>query len=97
MPRRLRRRRRHAQPIDKSTRAVAKFADCAEYSCAYDTQYKDFPTLSSKKRLFSGELTHLRIHISPVARFGTMKETVVATRNISALLSFAVARFGTME
>ena len=32
-----------------------------------------------------------------VARFGTMKETVVATRNISALLNFAVARFGTME
>ena len=26
-----------------------------------------------------------------------MKETVVATRNISALLSFAVARFGTAE
>ena len=42
-------------------------------------------------------MTHLPIRLSPVARFGTMKETVVATRNISALLSFAVARFGTAE
>ena len=42
-------------------------------------------------------MTQLPIHISPVARFGTMKETVGATRNISALLSFAVARFGTAE
>jgi len=37
------------QPIDKSTRAVAKFADCAEYSCAYDTQYKDFLPLIEEK------------------------------------------------
>ena len=37
------------QPIDRSTRAVAKFADCAEYSCAYDTQYKDFLPLIEEK------------------------------------------------
>ena len=35
--------------IAKSTRAVAKFADCAEYSCAYDTQYKDFLPLIEEK------------------------------------------------
>ena len=39
------------QPIDKSTRAVAKFADCAEYSCAYDTQYKDFLPLIEEKNV----------------------------------------------
>ena len=39
------------QPIDKSTRAVAKFADCAEYSCAYDTQYKDFLPLIEEKTI----------------------------------------------
>lgn len=37
------------QPIDKSSRAVAKFADCAEYSCAYDTKYKDFLPLIEEK------------------------------------------------
>ncbi len=38
------------QPIGISTRAVAKFADCAEYSCAYDTQYKDFLPLIEEKQ-----------------------------------------------
>ena len=44
---------------------------------------------------FRGALTHLRIHISLVSRFGTLVETVTATQPSSALLSFAVARFGT--
>ena len=38
------------QPVDRSTRAVAKFADCAGYSCAYDTQYKDFLPLIEEKQ-----------------------------------------------
>lgn len=37
------------QPIGKSTKAVAAFADSAEYSCAYDTQYKDFLPLIEEK------------------------------------------------
>ncbi len=37
------------QPIDRSTRAVAKFADCAEYGCAYDTKYREFLPLIEEK------------------------------------------------
>lgn len=37
------------QPIGKSTKAVAAFADSAEYTCAYDTQYKDFLPLIEEK------------------------------------------------
>lgn len=37
------------QPIGKSTKAVAAFADSAKYSCAYDTQYKDFLPLIEEK------------------------------------------------
>ena len=46
--------------------------------------------------IFRGDLAHLRIRISLVARFGTLVETITATQPSSALLSFAVARFGTM-
>ena len=38
---------------------------------------------------FRGALAQLRIHLSLVARFGTMEETVGASRNVSALLNFA--------
>ena len=38
---------------------------------------------------FRGALAQLRIHLSLVARFGTMGETVGASRNVSALLNFA--------
>ena len=38
--------------------------------------------------IFSGALRHLRIHISLVARFGTMVETVCAAPNASEVLNF---------
>ena len=37
---------------------------------------------------FNSALTHLRIHISLVARFETADKTVSASRNASAMLSF---------
>ena len=40
-------------------------------------------------RFFRGALGQLRIHISLVARFGTMVETVVAAPYVGAMLSFA--------
>ena len=38
--------------------------------------------------VFNSALTHLRIHISLVARFETADKTVSASRNASAMLSF---------
>lgn len=37
------------RPISKSAAAVAEFADSAEYTCAYDTKYKDFLPLIEEK------------------------------------------------
>ena len=39
--------------------------------------------------IFRGALGHLQIHLSLVARFGTMVETVVAAPYVGAMLSFA--------
>ena len=44
---------------------------------------------------FSGALKQLRIHILRYPGVETLVETVTATQPSSALLSFAVARFGT--
>ena len=40
---------------------------------------------------------HLRIHISLVSRFETADKTVCASRNVSAVLNFAVSRFESAE
>ena len=40
---------------------------------------------------------HLRIHISRVSRFETADKTVRASRNVSAVLNFAVPRFESAE
>ena len=56
-------------------------------------QHKKTNNQHSFVGFFSGELTHLRIRLSLVARFGIAEETVVASRCVSALLSFAVARY----
>ena len=40
---------------------------------------------------------HLRIHISLVSRFETADKTVCASRNVSAVLNFAVSQFETLE
>ena len=37
------------QPIDKSAKQVSKFSGCANYTCAYDTQYKDYLPLIEEK------------------------------------------------
>ncbi len=37
------------QPIDKSAKAVEKFSACAEYTCAYETKYKEFLPLIEEK------------------------------------------------
>ena len=42
-------------------------------------------------------MTHLRIHISLVARFEGACKTMCATQSDSAMLCFAVARFETAE
>ena len=43
--------------------------------------------------IFRDALTHLPIHLSLVARFGTMVETVVAAPYVGAMLSFAAHPF----
>ncbi len=43
--------------------------------------------------IFRGALTHLRIRLFPVARFETAEETVVASRSVSAVLSFRTHPF----
>ena len=37
------------QPIDKSAKAVEKFSTCADYTCAYETKYKEFLPLIEEK------------------------------------------------
>ena len=37
------------QPIDKSAKSVEKFSACANYSCAYNTEYKEFLPLIEEK------------------------------------------------
>jgi hypothetical protein len=43
---------------------------------------------------FRGALAQLRIHLSLVARFEPAEKTVIASRNVSALLSFAPHSIG---
>ena len=37
------------QNVDKSARAVCKFAESANYTCAYDTEYKEYLPLIEEK------------------------------------------------
>ena len=48
-------------------------------------------------RFFRGELGHLRIRLSLVARPVSADETVKLPPYVSAVLSFAISRFGTAE
>ena len=38
------------QPIEKSQKAVGKFCDCAQYSCAMDTKYMEYLPLIEKEK-----------------------------------------------
>ena len=77
-------------------------ADKEDTYGGYDMHFSLYTTLCPLQNVipmlqigFSGALRQLRIHILRYPGVGTLVETVTATQPSSALLSFAVARFGT--
>ena len=50
---------------------------------------KGFLEANFQRRFFRGELTQLRIHLLPVPGIEGTDKTIVASRNVSALLNFA--------
>ena len=83
---------RAAADLVHDRRAFARTCRAVEYSEHSSTALKISNALLYQTILplsiFSGALRHLRIHISLVARFGTMVETVCAARNASEVLNF---------